>query len=172
MIYLFSLEIFLLIPLDAVFLFFCLQDRKKTIQYTLIASLASAMSASIGYLLGFALWDLFGTWIVPHLISQNLFNRLFHHLETYEHLAVFLFALLPLPLKALAIVAGVFQLPFPPFLLYLILARILRFATVASIAILWGNQFKTLLDRHFHHLFLALAVKILLTFFFFWLLAS
>src|SRR3990167_11175599 len=72
---LFSMEIFLLIPLDAVMMFFCLQKRSNIFLYIMIATLASVFSGVIGYLFGHFLWDLVGNWVVPHLISISSFER-------------------------------------------------------------------------------------------------
>src|SRR6187431_3120562 len=55
---LFALELFLFIPLDAILMFFCLQNRSRIFLYASIATIASLVSGLIGYFLGHFLWDL------------------------------------------------------------------------------------------------------------------
>ena len=72
--FLFLLELFLFIPLDAVLMFFCLQKRTKILLYVAIATIASTISGLVGYLMGHFLWDLIGGWVVPHFISTGTFD--------------------------------------------------------------------------------------------------
>ena len=169
---LFSLELVLIIPLDAVLIFFCLQNKKRTFTYVLIAGAASTLSATAGYLLGHFLWDLIGPYVVPYLISSSTFERISLHFQQYENWAVFLGALFPFPLKALSLISGVFHLGLFPFICSVAAARFLRFFLVGGAMVLWGESVKTFIDRHFHRLILLLAFKITLASLFFWLIAS
>lgn len=168
---LFFLEIILFIPLDAILVFFCLQNRKKIGLYVLIAALASTLSGLVGYLFGHFLWDLIGPYVVPYLISQASFERFAHHYQDYESLAVFLGALLPFPLKALSLTAGIFHLGLAPFLSYLLLARTLRFAIVGGAMMLWGEKVKALVDRHFQRILFLLGAKVAMAYALFWIIS-
>jgi membrane protein YqaA with SNARE-associated domain len=168
---LFFLELFLFIPLDAVLMFFCLQNRKNILLYILIGTIASTLSGLCGYLIGYFLWDLLGSYIVPHLISSSFFDKVslqFHH---YEHWAVYFGALLPLPLKVLSLGAGVFHLGVLPFLFYLFAGRFLRFALVGGAMAIWGEKVKLFVDKHFHRIMVLVGAKLALAFVFFWALA-
>lgn len=169
---LFILELFLFIPLDAVLMFFCLQDKKKTLLYVTVATLASVLSGLLGYLIGHFLWDLVGPLIVPTLIKASTFANISAHLEAYEALTVFLGALLPFPLKALSVTAGVFHLGLGPFLFYLFLARALRFSLIGVSMFVWGEKVKVFVDKHFHKIFVAIGAKIAAAALFFWVLAN
>lgn len=169
---LFLLEIALLIPLDAVLMFFCLQNPRKTFLYILIAAIASTISAAVGYLLGHFLWDLIGPYIVPHFISTASFQHFASHLQLYENWAVLCGALLPFPLKALSITAGVFHLGLVPFLTCFAIGRLLRFTLVGGAMLLWGDKVKRFVERHFHRLVLLIGAKIALALGFFWVLAK
>ena len=168
---LFLLEIFLFIPLDAVLMFFCLQNRQKIFYYVTIAAAASLASGLIGYFLGHFLWDWIGSYIVPHLISASFFEKIGLHFAQYENWAIFLRALLPLPLKAISLAAGVFHLPLLPFISCLAAARLLRFMIVGSAMAFWGEKVKAFMDKHFHHIILLVALKIVLALALFWLAA-
>lgn len=167
---LFSLELILFLPLDAVLMFFCLQNQKRTLLYVLIATFASTLSGLIGYLLGHFLWNLIGDYVVPSLVTLSSFNQISHQFQVYENWAVFFGALLPFPLKAFSLAAGVFHLGIWPFFFCFILARLLRFSLIGCAVILWGEKVKNFVDRHFHHIFLAIAAKIALASLFFWVI--
>lgn len=168
---LFSLELLLFIPLDAILMFFCLQNRAKTALYIAIAASASAFSGLLGYLLGHFLWDLLGPFVVPHFISASSFTRMSNHFQLYENWAIFFGSLLPFPLKVLSIAAGVFQLGLLPFFLCLFGARLLRFSLVGGAMVLWGEKGKGFVDRHFHRIIMVIGAKVAMAFLFFWALA-
>lgn len=169
---LFLLEIILFIPLDPILLFFFLQNRSKIFIYTIVAAVASVCSSLIGYLAGHFLWHLLENWIIPHLISQSHFLNLSTHLEYYQHWAVFFGMLLPFPLKALSLTAGVFDLGLTSFVLYAFLARMTRFLFVGTLAFVWGKKVELFFERHFHSILLIILAKALLFSSLFWLLAS
>ncbi len=168
---LFSLELVLFVPLDAVLMFFCLQNRNRSFLYVGIAALASTLSALAGYLLGHFLWDLIGPYIVPHLIPSSTFARVAQHFQEYESWAVFFGSLLPFPIKVLSLVAGVFHLGILPFIGCVLLARFIRFALVGGAMVIWGERVKVFVDRHFHRIVMVIGAKIAMAFLFFWALA-
>jgi membrane protein YqaA with SNARE-associated domain len=169
---LFSLEIFLFIPLDAILMFFCLQNRQKIFYYVSIAALASLFSACLGYFLGHFLWEWIGPYIVPQFMSLSFFTQIGLHFQQYESWAVFLGALLPFPLKALSLTAGVFHLPLLPFICCLAAARLLRFMIVGAAMVFLGEKVKTFIDQHFHYIILLIAAKLALAIGFFWIVAQ
>ena len=168
---LFFLELFLLIPLDAVLMFFCLQNPRKTFLYIGIAALMSTISGIMGYLLGHFLWDLIGSYVVPNLISQSFFERLSNQLQSHTSWAVFFGSLFPFPLKAISLTAGAFHLSLAGFISGLLAARLLRFTFLGAILLFWGEKAKIFLDRHFHHLSLIIGVKIAAAVLFFWFIS-
>jgi len=169
---LFFLEITLFLPLDAILMFFCLQNRKKIFLYIVLATLASTISGLMGYLIGHFLWDVLGPYIVPHLISTTAFANISHHFQEYEAGAIFVGALIPFPIKVLALSAGVFQLGIIPFITYFMAARLVRFFLIGSAVMIWGDAIKNFLDRHFHRVILIIGAKIALASSFFWMLTQ
>ncbi len=168
---LFLMELCLLIPLDAVMMFFCLQKRKNIFLYIMVATVASTISGLIGYLFGHFLWDLIGGWVVPNLISTSSFANITGYMVKYESWAVFIGGFIPFPLKALSMVAGVFRLGIVPFITFLATARLLRFAIIGATMAVFGEKVKLFVDRHFHKLFMVLGAKVAAAFLFFWVLA-
>lgn len=169
---LFFLELFLFIPLDAILIFFCLQNRSRIPLYIMIATVATTFSALAGYLLGHSLWHLIGPYVIPNLISQASFEHFAMYYQLHESLAIFFGAFLPFPMKLLSLSAGVFHLSLSPFLLYVFLARALRFSLIGIAMILWGEKVKAFLDRHFQRVLLLLGAKIAVAFTLFWMFAT
>lgn len=168
---LFALELVLFLPLDAVLMFFCLQNPRKTLLYVLVASGASVISGTCGYLLGHLLWDMIGDFVIPHLISMATFAKMASQLQTNENWAIFLSSLLPFPLKLVSLTAGVFHLEFLPFITALSIARLFRFALVGGAMLIGGERVRSFVDRHFHRLLLLVGAKVAAGFVFFWALA-
>lgn len=168
----FLLELVLVIPLDTILVFFCLQKRHWIFLYVIISSVASMVSGLCGYLLGHFLWHLIGPYVVPHLISASAFDHFAVHYQNFENWAVFIGSFLPLPIKVLSLSAGMFHLGLLSFLGFLFLARLLRFSLVGGAMYLWGDRVKAFVDRHFRGLFLIVGAKIAIGFAFFYLLAQ
>lgn len=169
---LFFLELVLFIPLDAILLFFCLQNRSKIFYYATIATIASTISGLSGYLAGHLLWDLIGPFVLDHWISPASFKQFANHYQAYENWAIFVGSLLPFPLKLLSLSAGVFHLGLAPFLGCLFLARGLRFFLVGFTVYFWGEKVKNFVDRHFNSLLLLIGAKLALGLAFFWAIAN
>src|SRR5262249_40053546 len=123
----FLFEIVLFLPMDALLMLFCMQNPKKRFLYASLATCASLVAGAVGYLVGFLLWDVIGDFMMTHLISEEYFHRLVVHYTQYEHFAVFIGSLLPIPFKAITFSAGVCHLPFAGYLLALFCARGVRF---------------------------------------------
>lgn len=168
---LFSLELVLFIPLDAILMFFCLQNKSRIFLYITIATLASLASGLVGYLLGHFLWDLIGSYVVPHCISTASFDKVSSHFQAYENWAVFFGGLIPFPLKALSLGAGVFHLGVLPFVLCLTAARALRFMLIGGAMALWGENVKVFVEKHFHRIIMVIGAKVAMIFLFLWVLA-
>lgn len=168
----FLLELVLFLPLDALLMLFCLENPQRRFLYAFLATLASLVSATVGYCIGYLLWDTVGPFLIKHLISQNTFERLVRQYTLYENWAVFFGSLLPLPFKAVSLSAGFCQLNFSSYLLFVGIARALRFFLVAEAMHLWGAKIKAFVDRHFKGVLLAIGAKAAIAFTFFWILGK
>ena len=137
----------------------------------MIATIASTLSGLVGYLMGHFLWDLISGWVIPNLISSASFEQFSGHMQVYENWAVFIGGLLPFPIKALSLVAGVFKLGILPFMTCLAAARLVRFTLIGGAMALYGEKVKLFVDRHFHRLFMLVGAKVAAAIIFFWVLA-
>jgi len=166
----FSSELFLFLPLDALLMLFCLQNPQRRFLYASIATLVSICVALIGYGIGLLLWDSIGPFIVKHLLSENTFNTFVQHYSQHESGAVFLGALLPIPFKIVTISAGFCQLSLASYLFFIGLARAVRFFSLAEAMYRWQAPIKRFVDRHFNRLLMGFGLKVALSFSFFWIL--
>ncbi len=164
----FVLELVLFIPFDAVLVLFCLENPSRRYVYATFAALASVFTGLVGFLIGHLAWDLVGPWVLDRFVSQSFFDNLCLHYQNYQNWAVFLGALLPMPLKAVTLSAGVCHLAITPFLLCIFLARMLRFFLVAKAVQIWGVQIKSFVTRHFGGILVIMGAKIALAFAFLW----
>lgn len=167
----FLLEAVVFLPLDALLMLFCMENSQRRFLYAFVATLASVITAAVGYCIGYLLWDAVGPFVTTHLISPQFFERLVAQYNRYEHWAVFFGSFLPVPFKAVTISAGFCQLTLGKFLLFVWLARALRFFLLAEMMNRFGAQIKTFIDRHFNRIVMAVGAKVAIAFTFFWLLS-
>lgn len=170
--FIFILEMFLLLPMDALLMLFCMHNPERRYTYAVVATLSSILIGLIGYGIGYLLWDSIGGFVTQYLISQSFFDHLVQHYNQYEFLAVFLGGFLPIPFKAVTISAGFCKLPLIGYVVALLVSRALRFFLIAEAMHRWGTPIRAFIDRHFGRLLVAFGAKIALTFAFFWVLGQ
>jgi membrane protein YqaA with SNARE-associated domain len=170
--FIFILEMFLFLPMDALLMLFCMHNPQRRYIYALVATLSSIVIGLIGYAIGYLLWESVGNFVVEYLISKDFFTRLVVHYNEHEHLAVFLGCFLPIPFKAVTISAGFCKLSLSGYIIAMFFSRALRFFLIAEMMQRWGPQIKSFIDRHFGRLIVALGAKVGLTFAFFWVLGN
>lgn len=168
--FIFFLEMFLLLPMDALLMLFCMHNPERRYIYALVATLSSLFIGLIGYGIGYLLWDAVGDFVTHYLISKDFFSRMVLHYNEHEHLAVFLGGFLPIPFKAITISAGFCKLPVVSYCITLLFSRALRFFLLAELMQRYGDKIRGFIDRHFNGLLVAFGIKVVLTFGFFWIL--
>ncbi len=165
----FLLELMFFLPMDAILLLFCVENPKQRYYYALAAIVASLISGIIGYSLGYAAWEMVGSYLLTHLISNNLFQQIVNHYQYHQHLALFVGAFFPIPFKIVALSAGICELLLSSFLSIILLARSLRFLLIAAASYKWGLPIKSFIEKHFHRFLIIISGKIVLTLLFFWI---
>jgi membrane protein YqaA with SNARE-associated domain len=170
--FIFVLEMFLFLPMDALLMLFCMHNPKRRYLYAMVATLTSLFIGMVGYGIGFLLWDSMGEFLTRYVISKDFLERLVLHYNQHEHLAVFLGGFLPIPFKAITISAGFCKLSITGYLVSLFFSRALRFFLLAEMMQRYGDRVKTFVDRHFGSIVVAFGAKVAMTFAFFWVLGS
>ena len=138
------------VPMDPLIAGYVYANPHKSWLYCLAASMGSAMGSLIPYALGRAGGELF----LLKRINEARLKRIRDRFEKREFLALMIPAMLPppTPFKLLVFSAGVFEMKLVPFLLAIISGRLVRFAVVSTITILFGPQIvaeaKSLILKH------------------------
>ncbi|MEN9343535.1 MAG: hypothetical protein RLZZ453_322 [Chlamydiota bacterium] len=170
--FIFVLEMFVFLPMDALLILFCMHNPERRRTYAFVSTATSLVIGLIGYGVGYWLWDCIGGFVTQYLVSPAFFDRLVAHYTEYEYLAVFLGSLLPIPFKAITISGGFCKLPLLGFVVGMTLARALRFFFLAEMMLYWNAAVRKFIDRHFSTLVSAFILKTVLTVAFFWVLGK
>jgi membrane protein YqaA with SNARE-associated domain len=164
------LETLLFFPVDPFIIVFTLERPAKYLRYAAVATMASAIGATIAYTAGACTWHLIGDFILTRLISPSFFNQLVAHYELHQHAVIFAGAFLPLPFKAITLSAGFCKLSFSTFISCITAARAARFTLVAWSVQRWGDKIKCFIDRYSSQMLALVCVKVtvLAVLFYFW----
>lgn len=147
------IEGFFIMPVSTMLTFFCLENRKKSYFYAIIATTMSLIGALAGYFIGFLLWKYFGQKFIYYFLSPDSFDYIVEQYKKYQAATIFSVALTPLPFKALTLTAGFCNLPLGKFLLYCFIGRGAKFFCIATAIFIWGNHVKYYIDKYFYYLF-------------------
>lgn len=150
------------IPPDPLLIALCLGAIKKSWRFAFYASVASVIGGMIGYLIGYAVWDLVDSFFFKYIpgFTESLFQSVMDNFHVHGFWYVFLAGFTPIPYKVFTIASGVFKLNFFLFLLASTISRSLRFFLEAGLLRKFGPGIKTFIDKYFN--WLALLFFILL----------
>ncbi len=150
------------IPPDPLLIALCLGAIKKSWRFAFYASVASVIGGMIGYLIGYAVWDLVDSFFFKYIpgFTESLFQSVLDNFHAHGFWYVFLAGFTPIPYKVFTIASGVFKLNFFLFLLASTISRSLRFFLEAGLLRKFGPGIKTFIDKYFN--WLALLFFILL----------
>ncbi len=166
----FLLEVVLFVPLDALLALYCLERPQKKYLFAVLAAIASTCTAVLGYYIGAYLWTAFSPFLLKYVISPSFFAHMQSHYLQYESWAVFIGAFLPVPFKAVTVSAGACEVPFILFLLAVFMGRSIRFFALSKAMGRWADPIRRFLRNSLPKVCVAIGIKIVLTFAFFWIL--
>lgn len=146
------------IPPDVLQIALTLERRSRAFFYAGVSTIASVLGGVVGYAIGWGLWHAVSGWFIPHLFTQDQFDRVAGMYQDNAFLAVFTAALTPIPYKVFTIAAGVSEVSLVTLVVASILGRGGRFFAVA--ALLWwlGPSMKRFIDRWFDLLTVAFTI--------------
>lgn len=154
---------FFFIPVDPLLILFCIEDKKRSLFFATIATLASVVGGIFGYIIGWLLWDSIGVTLVRWIISEATFARVAGKYTLYQAWAVFIAGFTPVPYKAVTISAGFCKLPLIPFVFYSLISRGLRFFFIAGSIYLWGDHIKVFIEKYFNYLVIAFTIVLVVS---------
>jgi membrane protein YqaA with SNARE-associated domain len=134
----FAESIFFPIPPDVLLAPMVLAKPEKAWTYATLTTIASILGGSVGYLLGYYMFE---PWIQPAITAfgkQEAFDAVVLWFEHYGIWVVFIAGFSPIPYKLFTVSAGFLQMAFLPFFIASAIGRGMRFFLVAGI-IRWGG---------------------------------
>ncbi|MFZ3262643.1 MAG: VTT domain-containing protein [Terriglobales bacterium] len=142
---------FLGMPLDAIFVGYVYNDRKRFLLYVLLAAAGGALGSIVWYVIGYA----GGEMLLRKRLSPAKFAKIHASFERHEFWALMFPAMLPppTPFKLVVLAAAGFEMNFAHFLLAIFAGRMVRFLIEALLTMWFGPQVVTLTANLFRHHF-------------------
>ena len=162
------------IPLDALVAGYVYSNPHRAWLYCIAGAVGSALGSLVPYALGRAGGELF----LLKRIDETRLQRIRDRFEKQEFLALMVPATLPppTPFKLFVFAAGVFEMKVRDFLLAIVCGRMLRFAILSVLTVIFGpqivTQVKNLFGNHLWFTLTVLAAALLLAYVIFRLLQA
>lgn len=154
--------IFFPIPPDPLLMAMVFTKPNKWFRFALITLVASILGGLVGYLIGFALFESAGQWIIDSLHLQEGYASLSRSFQDNATLAVFTAALTPIPYKLITLTSGALHVNLGVFVLASVLGRGARFFAVAGLARLLGKRYKDQIEKYIDIISISLVVILVL----------
>ncbi|MDP6542504.1 MAG: YqaA family protein [Phycisphaerae bacterium] len=145
------------IPPDVLLGPLCLGNRRKSMWFATVTTVASILGAYLGYLIGFAFINV--AVMIPGITHEDI-KVLAREFEVRGQWYVFIAALTPIPFKLLTITAGVAKMNLAVFTLACLIGRSMRFFGVAGVFWLIGPKALPFIDKWFNWLALVFAAML------------
>jgi membrane protein YqaA with SNARE-associated domain len=169
------------IPPDTLLIALTMGAHKKWVRFATICSIGSIVGGMLGYLIGYAAFEVIGQKILGLVASigggdpAKMLDvaRYWFNEKTIWGLhvgpwAVGIAGFTPIPYKVFTIAAGFFEMSFPVFVLASAISRSMRFFAVGgTIGLLfekYGVRIKDFIDKYFNALAIAFVVLLVLGF--------
>jgi membrane protein YqaA with SNARE-associated domain len=134
------------VPPDALLIPMCLEQRRKSGLFAMLAVLGSVAGAMVGYFIIASIISSGAGWF----IGQEQIQPMVDEFEVRGQLWVFVAALTPVPFFLLTAAAGVAKLNFGLFLAACIVGRTIRYGLEAAIVWWIGERAKTFIEKWFN----------------------
>jgi membrane protein YqaA with SNARE-associated domain len=169
------------VPPDALLIALCMGAHKRWLRFAFVCSVGSLAGGMIGYLIGYAAFELIGEKILAMVaalsgsdpeemleVARFWFNEKELWGMRVGAWAVGIAGFTPIPYKVFTIAAGFFEMSFGVFILASAISRSARFFVVAGLVGLlfdrFGPRIKDFIDRYFNALAVAFVVLLILGF--------
>jgi len=126
----------------------CLAEPKKALRFGIIATLASVAGGLFGYLIGAALYDSVGQWLLAAIGLSEKFPVAACYLKQYDWEAIIIAGATPVPFKLLTITAGFVDMNLVTFVGASLIGRGMIFFTVGVLFRIFGAPIKSFIDRY------------------------
>lgn len=141
---------------------YMLINRRQALTIASVALAGSLAGALLGYAVGAGVMDTAGRYLVERFGWEEPFQQFVSDIDAYGFWAVFTIALSPVPFQIAQLGAGATGYSLPLFCLATVLARGLRFYSLAFLVLLFGDQAETLWQRYRRETVIATLILVLL----------
>lgn len=140
------------IPPDVLLGPLCLGNRRKSLWFATVTTIASVLGAIVGYAIGWGAWEMVSEYMfryVPSFTPEN-FAKVERWYEAWGVWVLFAAAFTPIPFKVFTIAGGVFHQPLGLFILVSLVGRAARFFLVAGVFWWVGPRAVPFIDKYFN----------------------
>ncbi|MBI4357397.1 MAG: peptidoglycan DD-metalloendopeptidase family protein [Gammaproteobacteria bacterium] len=153
------------IPVETLLVPMTLSKPRRALFYTLLATITSVLGGSVGYLLGRWAFDPLVLPVLEWTGSMGTFQVASGWFMRWGVWIIFIAGFSPIPFKVFTVAAGVFTMPWLPFLCAAFISRGLRFALVSQLIVLGGERMERFIRRYVERIgWLTVGVILLLVF--------
>lgn len=149
------------IPPDPLLMAMVFTQAKRWKYLAFLTTIASVLGGLFGYLIGFALLESVGSWLIETYHLQDDYARLGEAFDQNALLTIFGAALTPIPYKVFTITAGAFKVNLLIFVMASVLGRGARFVAVAAIAATLGAKYREKIEKYIDIISLLLLLLII-----------
>jgi membrane protein YqaA with SNARE-associated domain len=126
----------------------------RWVYFTLLTLFWSVLGGVAGYLIGFALYETIGEYLISIYNSELSLQNISEVFQDNTFIAIFIAALTPIPYQIFTVLGGVFKINFISFLLASITGRGIRYFAVAIIMKIAGEKFGNQILKYLNWLLL------------------
>jgi len=126
----------------------CLAEPRKAVRFGLIATFASVAGGVFGYLIGWALFDSVGRWLLAAIGLTESFPVAACYLKENDWAAIIIAGSTPVPFKLLTITSGFVGMNLVTFILASMIGRGMIFFTVGVLFRVFGAPIKRFIDQY------------------------
>jgi membrane protein YqaA with SNARE-associated domain len=153
------------VPPDVLLVPMSLARPDRAFRYAAICTAASVIGGIVGYLIGFALFDVMARPLLQFYHYEPAFNAFQERFREYGVYIILIKGLTPIPYKIVAIAAGAARLDILIFIAASILTRGVRFFVIALLLRQFGEPVRMFIEKRLGLVLLATAVFAVLGFF-------
>ncbi len=149
------------VPPDALLVTLCLGDRSRSFFFALLCTVGSLLGGIVGYIIGVFFFESIGVRILDFYGLFEEYEQVRTVFDAQAFWSIFAAALSPIPYKVFTIAGGVFRISLVAFILGTIVARSLRYFSMAGLIWMFGGPIKRFIDRYFDQVALAFVILII-----------
>ncbi|MGO1462205.1 MAG: YqaA family protein [Marinobacter sp.] len=136
------------IPLEAILVPLMQARRNQIFLLSTIALLGCLAGATVGYLVGYYVFDAIGQQLVELVSTPEQFESVRQRMEADGFWFVLSVGVIPVPFQIAMLAAGATSYSFPLFMLASALSRAVRYYGLGLLVLIAGNQAQAIFERH------------------------